>query len=429
MATLMRASNPDHKKANVVLHVSSLPFYTVSMQKKAGMPSLTKLVKEFVRRGWKVIFIYPENKHVEAFQEEGIEFYPLYLPRFSKGNSFFGMIVERTWSRITFFVLILSLYLKTSLLIKDFRPTLLYAHGTQAIIASGLLRRNHGVPLVARFYGFTHPGYLLGKNIFPRGSLISKLGDVLALKSETDLIIVTSDGTYGNEVVDRWGVAKKTLVLRNGVDSPERLSISRIFSLKTILGIEQGKPIITFTGRLESWKRPDRIIEVARLANQRGFSYLFVLIGDGDDRLLLEQRVRSYGIEEMVKFIGPVSHEEIWDYLRCSDIFLSLHDLTSLTNTLFEALAIGLPIVCSHNGDGIEELVIDGLSGKLVENPDDANEVITKIQAALEIPHEVVLSAVHLDNWEERFDIEFEKIADVLSKKVDQVGFFNSPQG
>jgi glycosyltransferase involved in cell wall biosynthesis len=67
-------------------------------------------------------------------------------------------------------------------------------------------------------------------------------------------------------------------------------------------------------------------------------------------------------------YTGEVSPSDLPKYLRAADAFIHLSWFDSCPNTVVEALACGLPVLCSHNG-GTRELVGDnGIVVKLEED-------------------------------------------------------------
>jgi glycosyltransferase involved in cell wall biosynthesis len=79
----------------------------------------------------------------------------------------------------------------------------------------------------------------------------------------------------------------------------------------------------------------------------------FTVIGDGPERVRLEQLAKSLGIEKAVSFCGWVSHADVLSRLRCADVFVfpSLRD--NGAGVVFEALATGaVPVVADFGGPG-----------------------------------------------------------------------------
>lgn len=75
----------------------------------------------------------------------------------------------------------------------------------------------------------------------------------------------------------------------------------------------------------------------------------------------------SIDTQENILVLGHISHQQLPFYLRGADAFIHLSWLDWCPNVVVEALACGLPVLCSHNG-GTKELVRD--SGIILELED-----------------------------------------------------------
>ena len=79
--------------------------------------------------------------------------------------------------------------------------------------------------------------------------------------------------------------------------------------------------------------------------------------------------VEKIGMSEKIKILNaiPNVHQKIYDY----SMFVSSSVLEGLSNSMIEALAIGLPCVCTDClGGGAREMIVDGENGLLIPNND-----------------------------------------------------------
>ena len=108
----------------------------------------------------------------------------------------------------------------------------LYAYEAHAVLAARLLRRRgFRLPLVARYQGtIMHPA-LTDRLLYAR-----RYEEALALKTPADLIIMTDDGTRGDDVLARLNTTPKDRIRfwRNGLDldrlrppSPDQRAMAR----------------------------------------------------------------------------------------------------------------------------------------------------------------------------------------------------------
>jgi glycosyltransferase involved in cell wall biosynthesis len=128
---------------------------------------------------------------------------------------------------------------------------------------------------------------------------------------------------------------------------------------------------------------------VGRLVPVKGFEYLvrahaaavaampelrLVLVGDGDARRALEDRVRELDVSETVVLAGAVPPRDVPGYMAAADVVAvpSIRHggyVDGLPNVALEAMAAGKPVVGSRVG-GIPELVREGENGVLVPEKD-----------------------------------------------------------
>lgn len=72
--------------------------------------------------------------------------------------------------------------------------------------------------------------------------------------------------------------------------------------------------------------------------------------------VVLGEGVREFKRHPNIKYLGKIAPEELPKYLRGGDAFIHLSWLDHCPNAVVEAIACGLPVLCSHNG-GTKEIV------------------------------------------------------------------------
>ncbi|HET6603800.1 MAG TPA: glycosyltransferase [Xanthomonadaceae bacterium] len=158
------------------------------------------------------------------------------------------------------------------------------------------------------------------------------------------------------------------------------------------LGIDDPSPV---AGRGPALPWPSnglRVLAVGRLSYYKGFQHLLdaiaalpgvslLLIGDGERRGALSARVRALGIGGRVTMAGNVEDSGLLQaYADCDLVCLpSLDRAEAFGLVLLEAARAGKPVVASAvPGSGINEVVVDGVTG-LLAPPGDAAALADRI--------------------------------------------------
>jgi glycosyltransferase involved in cell wall biosynthesis len=295
------------------------------------------------------------------------------------------------------------------------RPDVLYAYEVHGALAARQLGERWGGPTVARFQGTVlHP------TLNDRLARARKYEEVQAIRTPADLYIMTDDGTRGDEVMATLNPASsgKVRFWRNGLEmdrlhpaTPEQRREQRERD-----GIEPDAFVLVTASRLVAWKRVDRAIDALALARQSVPGAMLLVVGDGHERIALEQHARDRGVADAVRFVGSVAQESVADYMRAADVFLAVADLSNVGNPLLEAMACGLAIVAVDAGD-TRDLIVDGKTGRLVASGDPAAiaRAIEDLSADTEARARLASAArayaeEHFWTWEQRMDAEVSEV-------------------
>ena len=146
--------------------------------------------------------------------------------------------------------------------------------------------------------------------------------------------------------------------------------------LRAALGIPQDAEVVTYSGRLVAGKG---LLTLARAWKDLVPMHpraLLVIIGPGagpDSPLDAEQALRQYvtteGMQDRVILTG--ARNDVERYLAASDVFAFPSVAEGFGNSLVEAMACGLPVICSRGAGGASDLIQEGEQGLKfdAENP------------------------------------------------------------
>ncbi|MBI6060426.1 glycosyltransferase family 4 protein [Clostridium perfringens] len=229
--------------------------------------------------------------------------------------------------------------------------------------------------MTSRFISF------LRKNNIASYSYVGTLSsdsDNLIKKKIMDLVNKKNIKAYKNSKVVVKTTSVKDTLLKNGVKDisviPVGLDLTIIpkqnkdvYELREMLSLPKDKKILIFVGRLEQYKRPNRVIEILKKLLEKDQNYYLIIIGKGTLKEILFRKVNEFNISKSVKFIEEVTNKDIHKYYKASDIFLNLNENEIFGMSLLEAMyqkckviAIGAP--------GPNYIIEDGISGILVDN-------------------------------------------------------------
>jgi len=169
---------------------------------------------------------------------------------------------------------------------------------------------------------------------------------------------------------------KRSVLVYEGVDISMYRGRQQNPALRSILGLPEGKKIVTSIARLEVGKGQAELIEAAVSVIQEFPEAVFLIVGEetppnGPNTSHLHTSVTRLGLTGHVVFAG--ARGDVPDILAITDVFV--HCPTSWIEGLgichLEAMASGKPSVISRNG-GLPEAAIDGVTGVVVAPSDIA---------------------------------------------------------
>lgn len=181
--------------------------------------------------------------------------------------------------------------------------------------------------------------------------------------SLTDKIIAITP--WEVETLRRWTKADKIKVIRNGMD---KIFFKKIKNNKFKQRYKIKGKFVLFFGRLNITKGPEKFVEVAKeiLKDRKDVSFALV----GPDEGMRALVVKLIGKEPRIKLIGALrGKEKVAEMYQSADVYVLPSYREGLPLTLFEAMAVGLPIVASPC-NGVPYEMKDGKNGFLVKYGD-----------------------------------------------------------
>ena len=260
----------------------------------------------------------------------------------------------------------------TRRLIARSRPSLLHTHMAKA----GMIGRVAALSLRPRpltihtYHGHVFQGY------FGRAQQRTFLDIERVLAKCSDALIAVSP-EIRDELLDLGvGRASQYHVIPVGVElAPYLAATANGHRLRTAMRVPRAAPVIAIVGRLVPIKDHETLFQALQ---QLDGVYLAV-IGDGELRNRLEQRVAQLGISERTRFLGWT--QELAPMLADADVVVLTSRNEGTPLALIEAMATARPVVATNVG-GVAQVVQDGQSGLLC-SPGDVNSIAAAISTLL----------------------------------------------
>ena len=232
--------------------------------------------------------------------------------------------------------------------INDFSPDIIHAH---YISSYGLLGYLSG------FKPFILSAWGSDVYYFPKKSPVHRfIIKYLISKAE----IVCSSSKVMAKLINKNFKRKDVVVVPFGVDV-ERFKPAnkkpKNFIVGTIKSIEKHNNI-------------DCLIDAAKILKEEYKKDIkFVITGKGTLLEMMQQKVRDYNLQNSIKFLGFVKHENIVDKYSSLSIFIAMSIRESFGVSILEAAACGIPSITSNVG-GLVEVNLHNKTGKVIEAND-----------------------------------------------------------
>lgn len=164
--------------------------------------------------------------------------------------------------------------------------------------------------------------------------------------------------------------------------------------------------LMLYVGRLGVEKRLKDLRDILdRLSEQYSdikSQIRLCIVGDGPQRMVLEQYFEKYVREGIVQFMGVLRGIELSQAYASSDIFILPSDSETLGFVVLESMASGVPVV-GVNAGGVPDLICHNRTGLLV---DHAGDIPTFVEHILRLKENVFLrnemsrnARIEMERW------------------------------
>lgn len=146
------------------------------------------------------------------------------------------------------------------------------------------------------------------------------------------------------------------------------------------IGVSANDFVLLSVGELIPRKNHEVVIRALSVLKQRDkLNHIeYVICGRGAYEADLKKLAEELGVADHIHFLGY--RNDISEICNCSDLFVFMSRQEGLPVALMEAMACGLPAVCS-NIRGNTDLIDDGVTGLISNNtPEELAEAINKMR-------------------------------------------------
>lgn len=172
---------------------------------------------------------------------------------------------------------------------------------------------------------------------------------------QIDHIVFVSEGTR-EDYINKFKLnSEKTSVIYYGIELPSHKSRKESSKVVRLISV----------GRFEKQKDFATIIKSFSIV-QKNTPVELVLIGEGGEEKSLLELSKNKCKRNSVKFLGWKGQEEIYKYLKESDIFIFSSLYETFGMTVVEAMACGLPVIATDTPHGPRESLAGGRYGIII---------------------------------------------------------------
>jgi len=229
------------------------------------------------------------------------------------------------------------------------------------------------------------------------GAIEARLYSLLGTYKKVDLYISPSYFLEGKLLSAKELYKGKTKTIHNFINKEK-------FSCEN----KACEDYIVFAGRLSKEKGVELLAETAKLLPE----CTFMVAGDGPDKKMLENI-------ENVKLVGFLSGEKLVEFIGNAKLFVvpSIW-YENCPLSILEAQCMGVPVVTMNSG-GMAELVKDGVTGALVNNP-TPDEFVLKLKEIIENKEYYNQLKENCKNEKDNI-LSVESYADILIKEYEKL--------
>lgn len=168
-----------------------------------------------------------------------------------------------------------------------------------------------------------------------------------------------------------------------------------------------------YIGRLIDLKRPIYILECfSQYMKKYDQKSKIAIVGDGDLKDDVIKYVLNHDLENNVKVVGEVSHDDVFSWYQRGECLLLLSRTEGFPTVILEALASGLPCIATNVGSN-NEIIRNGINGYIVDVANTTEEVVEYMNSIKHLNSEDCKKSVEkylISSFYENFTSDLERV-------------------
>lgn len=213
------------------------------------------------------------------------------------------------------------------------------------VLTKRIFRLKYELQIVSHMYVSYEKGFKLGGSI--------KLGILKYVYNRANLLISISEKMkmdINNNLVYKRGIVHE--IIQNPHDIEEIVAKSKI---DCKFNFNPDKIYLVTCGRIVKRKRIDILIKAIAELTGRNDIFELLIIGDGEEKVVLERLTEQIGVASRVHFIGHVTNP--FNYIARSQFFVLTSESEGLPNVIIESMLCKTLVISTDCPTGPRELL------------------------------------------------------------------------
>lgn len=275
------------------------------------------------------------------------------------------------------------------------QPHLIHCHDFHGFPAAAELRSHFQVPVVCTVHLLHEPLMRWGREIAPEAYIELER----RMCTEADHLIAVCSG-FKKLIEECHPVVHAPIsIVCNGLDLDE-FSVPSTWKngttgARSSLGVTQEK-VLLFSGRFTAQKSIVEIIRAAHEVNRLRKDTIFLFAGyyeNSEYARTVRSTLREYPSPPgQLRFLGKLSREDLISYYQIATVALMPSLYEGVPYSALEAMALQVPVIAG-NTCGLEDLVMDRISGLLIPVNILPNQAVVKNTEARTVDIAAFISA------------------------------------